>query len=106
MEFHLVKMSANQSFSDLTKEQQEELKKSEREHQEHLKRLAELYRQNNKNKSSAAIGGAGEELVKKVIEKAQCFALLPLSYHSLTKTKMPVPAFGKISHLTAMLIKI
>ena len=75
LEFHPAKMSANQSFSDLTKEQQEELKKSEREHQEHLKRLAELYRQNNKNKSSAAIGGAGEELVKKVIEKAQCFAL-------------------------------
>ena len=45
------------------------------EDQEQLRKLTEKFINGTKNKSSVAIGGQGEELVKKVIENAKIFEL-------------------------------
>ena len=60
-------MSANQSFLDISSLPNED--------QEQLRKLTEKFINGTKNKSSVAIGGQGEELVKKVIENAKIFEL-------------------------------
>ena len=58
-------MSANQSYLDISSLPNED--------QEQLRKLTEKIINGTKNKSSVAIGGQGEELVKKVIENAKNF---------------------------------
>ena len=60
-------MSANQSFLDISSLPNED--------QKQLRKLTEKFINGTKNKSSVAIGGQGEELVKKVIENAKIFDL-------------------------------